>query len=1371
MYRRSRWFFLSSAKSIRRRGHLLDNVVAGITGMIGMTIFAALASAAGIAERYAGLKSEDFFVAPLVEETKVVDQKVFTEGPAVATDGRVYFTNASAAKILVWNPQTHQLTTFRENSGEANGLLFDHGGALLACEGKSGRVTRTDLASRKVTVLADKFGGHPLGSPNDLTIDARGRVYFTSRLPNTDPKQHNVNSVYRIDTDGKVSRILREPDIHMPNGVEISPDGRTLYLIESDGREGRNRCILAYDLKDDGAVTNARRLFDFYPGRGGDGLCVDTNGNLYVAAGLHQTRGTHETLDTRPGIHVISPSGQLLAYLATPTDTLTNCTFGGPDRRTLFITCGDRLLSVRTKHAGPMPKPYDDKDREDKDYSAELPRIASKSPEESLKAMKLKAGFHAEIVAAEPLIRSPMAMDFDEFGRAFVVELPEYNQYASPKPHGHGDIKMLTDTDGDGRFDKATVYVSNLDYPTAVACWDGGILVGVAPDILFCKDTDGDGQADIRKKLFTGFGTDKAGEGMLNSFRWRIDNRFHIPCGLDGGEITRVGEPEGVSPRTETKSQATNSPGADATRLADKHAINVRGQNLLLEPRAMTITATSGGGQHGMSLDDWNLRAFVCGNSEPVHLIMYDGQYLARNPYLQAPAAAINIAPDGKFTKLMRISPVEPWRVLRTRLRSKGIIPGSDEGGTPSGFFTGATGITVYRGDAWPAEYRGQVFVGEVANNLVYRARLEPNGVGLTAHRADKEAEFLASADNWFRPVQFANAPDGSLYVLDMYRELIEGAAFLAPQILKHMDPSAGFDKGRIYRIAPDGFQFKTAPRLGDLPSTELVKLFEHPNSWHRDTASRLIYQRQDRTAIAPLRVLAENSKSPLARTMALHSLNGLSALEPELVTRRMATLGRRQAAGTGNPPKADHPPELQHALRLAELFADRPEVRETVLPLADDADLRVRYQAAFTLGAFNGDAATQALKKIAVREGSDPWMQLAILSSVGHRRGEFLAALLSDHDARKTAHIRTMLSVVASQIGAANMKEDFALFVRQLDALAVDVNEKPLAEELVKNLVSKQPSAREFLSGATGGKATEILAAMIRDAQATARNEKNAPADRVAAVRTLASANITELKDLFAELLQSRQPQPVQAAALETLARFDSLDVASLVLAAWPSQTPQLRATAIETLFTRPKWIIAFLDAVEKQAIARADLDPARVALLQKHNNAGIRTRASKLFAEATLARRQDVVDAYQKSLELKGDVDRGRTHFRKTCAACHKLEGFGESIGAELNAIRDRGTAAVLLNILDPNREVKPQFLNYVVVLDSGRTLTGMIATETANSLTLRKPDNTNETILRVNIEELKSTGLSFMPEGLEKQLDVAAMADVLAYLNSIK
>jgi putative heme-binding domain-containing protein len=274
-----------------------------------------------------------------------------------------------------------------------------------------------------------------------------------------------------------------------------------------------------------------------------------------------------------------------------------------------------------------------------------------------------------------------------------------------------------------------------------------------------------------------------------------------------------------------------------------------------------------------------------------------------------------------------------------------------------------------------------------------------------------------------------------------------------------------------------------------------------------------------------------------------------------------------------------------------------------------------------------------------------------------------------------------------------------------------------------------------------------------------------------VAAVRTLGLAPFAEVRGLFQELLRLRQPQPVQAAALETLARFDAPGVPALVIEAWPGLSPQQRATAAETLFSRPAWITAFLDAVERGQVGRGDVDPARINLLQSSSDARLRARAGKLFAATALARRQEVVAGYQKALRLKGDVARGRIVFRKTCSACHRLEGFGTAVGADLSGIRDQGAEAIMLNILDPNREVKPQYLSYVLVTDSGRFITGMITAETANSLTLRRADGVSETVLRRDIEELRSTGLSFMPEGLEQQVGLQDMADLLAYLASIK
>lgn len=298
--------------------------------------------------RYRGLETARYLRdAHVHTETDVA----FLEGPTVDRDGVVYFTNVKADEILTWDPERKKLGVFRQGSHQANGLILDREGRLVACEG-AGRVTRTDVASGQVTVLADQYQDRRLGAPNDLDIDGQGRIYFTSRLSNADPAKGNVNAVYRIDPDGSLARILAAPAIDMPNGIAISPDDRVLYLIDADGRPGRARRIRAYDLHGDGTVANERLLYDFAPGRSGDGMSIDVEGNLYVCAGLHRPRGTSETLDTRPGVHVISPQGRLLAFLETPEDTVTNCAFGGPDRRTLYISCGKLLLSVRTRIAG-----------------------------------------------------------------------------------------------------------------------------------------------------------------------------------------------------------------------------------------------------------------------------------------------------------------------------------------------------------------------------------------------------------------------------------------------------------------------------------------------------------------------------------------------------------------------------------------------------------------------------------------------------------------------------------------------------------------------------------------------------------------------------------------------------------------------------------------------------------------------------------------------------------------------------------------------------------------------------------------------------------------------------------------------------------
>ena len=303
------------------------------------------------ATRYDDIDSAAF-LSELSIVARVESAQIGTEGPAVARDGRVYFTNMPTSEILRWDPASERLEVFRENTNRANGLLFDPRGRLLACEGEAGRITRMDIDTGEIEVLANSYDGLPLDAPNDLCLDSQGRIYFSSRPATGAPSRGNVISVYRLDPDGTLTRLLSAPDVDMPNGLALSPDESTLYMIEAHRGADRHRDLRAFDLASDGTLSNERVLYNFYPGRSGDGMCIDAQGNLYVAAGLHNLREGSETLDTRPGIHVISPQGELLAYRETPTDSVTNCTFGGEDLRTVYATAGPHLVAGRSTLPG-----------------------------------------------------------------------------------------------------------------------------------------------------------------------------------------------------------------------------------------------------------------------------------------------------------------------------------------------------------------------------------------------------------------------------------------------------------------------------------------------------------------------------------------------------------------------------------------------------------------------------------------------------------------------------------------------------------------------------------------------------------------------------------------------------------------------------------------------------------------------------------------------------------------------------------------------------------------------------------------------------------------------------------------------------------
>ncbi len=1001
------------------------------------------------------------------------------------------------------------------------------------------------------------------------------------------------------------------------------------------------------------------------------------------------------------------------------------------------------LQPVSRATAQEKPAPKTDaasRDSIDQDYAGELPRIAPRSPAAAQQAFHIAPGFRVDLVAAEPHVVDPIAMAFDENGRLFVIEMRDYSE---DDKANLGRVRLLTDSNGDGRFDRSSIYAEGLSWPTAIACYDGGVFVAAAPEVFYLKDRDGDGIADEKKHLFTGFARSNV-QGLINSFQWGLDHRLHAATSSSGASVA----------------YGPDHPQMNSPTTARPEPLVLRGRDFALDPRTLQIEPTSGGAQHGMSFDNWGTR-YVCSNSDHIQQVMFEDRYVARNPYLAAPSPRLSIAADGPQADVYRTSPVEPWRLVRTRLRMKGVIPGVVEGGgRAAGYFTSATGVTIYRGNAWPAEYQGLAIVGDVGGNLVHRKRITANGIPNIATRMDEKAELLTSDDIWFRPVQFANAPDGGLYLADMYREVIEHPASLHPVIKKHLDLTSGRDRGRIYRLVPTDFKQPQLPKLGTATTLELVQMLDHPNGWHRDTAARLLSQqlsqRRDAQAIGKLHELARDAQQMEGRVTALYTLAVLQELTSDDLLVALANHDSRLRS---------------QAVRLSEpLLAESAPLREKLYSLTADENLRVRYQLAFSLGYCSGPQRGQALAALAKQDPNDTWIRLAVRSSLSEGSGEVLKELARDELFRRTAAGREWLKLLAEQIGKQQRDDDIADLLATLAALPA--TEAETLQAILQGVAAKPDSKLATqLAAATGGRAAELTASLVANAAKSALQSDLPLAARLAAVQQLRLGKLADLQTTMNSLLDPAQPAELQQAALAALGASREAAVADLLLTRWSGFSPRLRGQAAEVLFSRPEWVLKLLDQTAAGTVATSDIDPSRWQLLTTHTDPTIRQRAMALVGKSKTSKRGEVVEAYRDSLAQTGDAVRGKEQFKKVCAACHQLEGVGHPTGPNLAAMKNRGSEAILLNVLDPNREVNPQYLNYSVVTNDGRTLSGMIVGETATSVTLKRADNASDTVLRIDIEQLKSTGLSLMPEGIEKQIDVPAMADLLAYLKSLE
>ncbi len=1003
------------------------------------------------------------------------------------------------------------------------------------------------------------------------------------------------------------------------------------------------------------------------------------------------------------------------------------------------------------------------------DPGKDLPRYPAVEPKDAISTWQVKKGFKLQLAAHEPQVRDPIAICFDENGRMFVCEMNDYSEMREVTPH-MGRISMLQDKDGDGYYETSQIFADDLAWPTGLAWANGGLYVGATPDIWRFEDKDGDGKAEVREKVFTGFGTGLKllnVQGLMNSFMWGQDNRIHILAGGGNrGVITCLKRP-------------------------DLKGIELGGKDFWFDPLTHEFGLEGGGAQFGMSFDNYG-RKFACSNSDHLQYWVYDDKYANRNPYYQMPPAKQSIAADGGAAEVFRISPDEPWRIVRTRWRIAGVVKGAVEGGgRVSGYFTGATGTTIYRGDAYGPEFVNNSFTGDAGGQLVHRKIIKPSadGISLIGERpADEHGfEFAASKDTWVRVVNFANAPDGCLHICDMYREVIEHPWSIPDEIKKHIDLNNGNDRGRIYRIVPDKGAERIGQKvtLGKASTEELVKTLGHPNGWHRDTAQRLLFERQDKAAVPMLEKLfaprsdgfqpSPDGKMPsLLDTKSLVKLHALGALEG---------LGETNSAAIEAALKDTEPEVRAAAVRwVGRVFHEKSPPHKVAMLLVsklsvDDA-VRVRFDTALI-----ADSLRDIVTPGSIQPVSNPMLQAAMFSGFPNLHGPVNPIPTSLLNAALSSRPESVGQLVKIGRKLADRQPELNAELLPLVIVAFAGSTKEKAQSYLDSFLDNSYGAppplpvswrQAILVGLkkAGVDPDEVdkghlLSGLMQDAVSTAKNAAKSESERFEAIKLLALASSSEAQDALVQCLGEKQPDAVQTAAIRVVALNSSASVTTALITNWPHYGPKAKAAALEALLSREDRVVVLLEA---KVVKAEEFLASQVQALIKHKSPQVAAAAKTALAAVIPPSREEMTAKFKPAIAAKGDAVKGMNHFVSRCMACHRAGTMGVQVAPDLITVKTKGREALLTAILEPHKEVASQFIAYTVNTKDGQTFAGIITNDTASSMTIKMMGGIEKTLQRSDIKGSSSNGQSLMPEGIETGMTVEDMADLLSYIESL-
>jgi len=973
-----------------------------------------------------------------------------------------------------------------------------------------------------------------------------------------------------------------------------------------------------------------------------------------------------------------------------------------------------------------------------------------RAPADSQKLIQLPEGFEARLFASEPEVVNPVAMTWDPQGRLWVLELYEYPKGAPKGEKPRDRIKILEDTDADGKADKVTVWADGLNLACGLLLGDGGAYVGAAPELLFLEDTDGDGKADRRTVLKSGFGLEDRHE-LLNGFTWGPDGWLYLTHGVF----------------THSKVKDPNDPTDDG--------VVVDAAVARYHPRTKKFEVFSDGTSNPWGVDfDRNGNAFVSACVIP-HFF--------------------HMAPGGLYQR-QGGQPAYPY--------GYGLLPSIVD---YLHYRAAHAGVDIYQGNQFPARWQGAAFLGNIHQSALNLNRLEPMGASFKATKAEHllgpakgdfevgGGNFLISKDPWFRPVSTQTGPDGALWVMDWYDKYpcYQNA---------NADPD-GVDRehGRIWRIVwvgdRPGRKVATRPSRGmdlaKLSSSQLVRQLAHPNSWQRRTAQRLLSERRDPKSQAPLATLAKSGKTLDCRLAALWSLHGAGLLNETVLD---------VAAGD-----SEFPLRTWAARLTGERHLPNPESNARLMRLATDTSAPVRAAVATALRQYVSGALTVntptsdagAVKPgeilgelvMASAKSTDPllphliWMASEPMSAREPKPSlAWLAESGGNHLPLSASLARKLMRRICDQTNATMRGEQLNAAVEFLDKLSSQTELATAAfDGLLDGLKNKGapptapvgPVLKKYYSipsladkarrlGVWWGDADASLALIQRINEGAATK-----AQRLEGLQAAREAKSDSARAAVLQLIRQERDPALLVEGLRVLGEIGRPESATgqAILAPWKEFPGSIRRVAADILVTRRLWAQGLLDALESKQVAPDDVSASAIRALSRSPEDGGQQarRAAALFGKVRDSDADKLkLIAAKKRMVLSGtpDAAAGREVARKTCFVCHKLHGEGGDVGPDLTGVGRSTLDALLANIIDPNQIIGAGYENVEVETRDGRLVSGRLVENTDTRVRLLSAGPKEEVLSKSDLAtedgklRIRVSELSVMPEGLEQMPD---------------